>query len=264
MDRSCQDCGQPLRSATAARCRPCNARTQARERAPLIGAANPNWKGGTKVGPHACKQCSAVISWLTARRSGLCRRCAHQSRERSTCERCGAQVSRGAAKCKRCWQSRPVPAYPGLVCQCCGGRKAYYADQCRACLKQKTIQEAACIDCGMERSSRQKGRRCRSCHLAFVQQRSASKPDLYGLTRAERAALEAAQGGVCAICGDGESAFHQSGTKRRLCVDHDHHTGRVRGLLCNRCNIMLGRVNDDIEVLRRAIAYLERGGTVNN
>lgn len=73
----------------------------------------------------------------------------------------------------------------------------------------------------------------------------------FGLTRKDYFELLADQGGTCAIC------LRQSRT-RRLSIDHDHKTGRVRGLLCNQCNKeMLGAARDDPAVLRRAIDYLE-------
>jgi hypothetical protein len=57
------------------------------------------------------------------------------------------------------------------------------------------------------------------------------------------------QSGVCAICGDGLATPH---------IDHDHVTGRVRGILCPSCNIGLGRFKDDVSRLKSGIAYLER------
>lgn len=61
------------------------------------------------------------------------------------------------------------------------------------------------------------------------------------------------QGGVCAICKTDEP----TAGKKSFCVDHDHKTGRVRGVLCTRCNTMIGNARDDIGVLTTAIAYLE-------
>jgi len=69
----------------------------------------------------------------------------------------------------------------------------------------------------------------------------------FGLTPAEHAALVEAQGGTCAMC-------HQACTTgRQLAVDHDHRTGRVRGLLCNPCNRALGTYE---RVREAAEAYL--------
>ena len=79
----------------------------------------------------------------------------------------------------------------------------------------------------------------------------------YGVTEDEFAALVEAQGAVCAICGKPEEA-REDKRKRSLNVDHDHITGAVRGLLCNRCNPMLGYACDDVAILEAAIAYLKR------
>lgn len=69
----------------------------------------------------------------------------------------------------------------------------------------------------------------------------------HGLTLEDVELLLRRQNGVCAICGD-------EGT---LCIDHDHKTGKVRGLLCRRCNIGLGHFRDDTVALTNAVAYLE-------
>lgn len=71
---------------------------------------------------------------------------------------------------------------------------------------------------------------------------------LYGISVAEYDALFAKQGGVCAIC--------RKRSKGRLCVDHCHLTGTVRGLLCSACNIALGSLKDDQASLAAALAYL--------
>ena len=59
------------------------------------------------------------------------------------------------------------------------------------------------------------------------------------------------QGGCCAICG----GVNVNG--RRLAVDHEHETGKVRGLLCDKCNLAIG-LFDDINNLASAIKYLSR------
>lgn len=76
----------------------------------------------------------------------------------------------------------------------------------------------------------------------------------YGMTRAEIAALLVSQDGKCAICGVGDAG----GRHGNFHVDHDHETGRVRGMLCHSCNIALGHFKDDPSVLQSAIDYLHR------
>lgn len=71
----------------------------------------------------------------------------------------------------------------------------------------------------------------------------------YGITIEQYEALFSAQGGACAICA------RPPGTKP-LCVDHDHNTGAVRGLLCSQCNTALGVFGDNEAGLRKALDYL--------
>ena len=60
------------------------------------------------------------------------------------------------------------------------------------------------------------------------------------------------QNGVCAICGVEKNKNNSS-----LCVDHDHKTGKIRGLLCHLCNTAIGKFNDDILLLEKAIKYIK-------
>lgn len=80
----------------------------------------------------------------------------------------------------------------------------------------------------------------------------------YDLTLEDFDAMNKAQGGRCAICGEPETSNdHRSGHPLPLAVDHDHETGAVRGLLCRRCNRHLGGFNDDAKLLRSAADYLD-------
>ena len=76
----------------------------------------------------------------------------------------------------------------------------------------------------------------------------------YGITVERLAAMRAEHNGVCAICERPETR------PRALSVDHCHKTGKVRGLLCSRCNVFLGGAEDSTTLLRAALAYLEKHG----
>jgi hypothetical protein len=69
--------------------------------------------------------------------------------------------------------------------------------------------------------------------------------DLNGYTK-----LLDSQDGGCAICS-------KPPMKQRLSIDHDHNTGKIRGLLCTSCNLALGYFHDDRKLLVKAIEYLE-------
>jgi hypothetical protein len=79
----------------------------------------------------------------------------------------------------------------------------------------------------------------------------------FGLTLADYEAMLKAQGGLCALCGQPETATRK-GTLRALCVDHCHESGRVRGLLCYRCNLAVGLIGDNAEWAGKLAAYLNR------
>lgn len=74
---------------------------------------------------------------------------------------------------------------------------------------------------------------------------------VYGLSIADYMALDEAQGHRCAIC-------HKKRRKhdRRFAVDHNHVTGIVRGLLCGRCNYLIGYLHENVEMFQRAASYL--------
>ena len=128
------------------------------------------------------------------------------------------------------------------------------------------------MTCGEEKSilefyfrDKKTGRRhsaCKECDKARVKARHQANPERtrnnalkrnYGITLKEHQEMYDVQNGVCAICkksGDGKW--------KKLCVDHDHKTGKVRQLLCRRCNMILGQAYDDSGLLADMIAYLNR------
>lgn len=87
--------------------------------------------------------------------------------------------------------------------------------------------------------------------------------DKYGLKPDDYRFLYHSQQGRCAICREMGNRYPTKRTKPAaetrktlLVIDHNHKTGQVRGLLCYRCNTLLGFALDDPEILRAALAYL--------
>jgi len=74
----------------------------------------------------------------------------------------------------------------------------------------------------------------------------------YGLSPEDKKALLLSQSGRCAVC---------RGPFDKICVDHDHKTEKVRGLLCRCCNWMLGNSRDNPTTLRLGAEYLEKHGS---
>lgn len=66
------------------------------------------------------------------------------------------------------------------------------------------------------------------------------------------------QDGVCKICLGGDKRQWRDGRKQflPLCVDHNHDTGEIRGLLCNKCNVAIALLGENTDVLHNAIRYL--------
>jgi hypothetical protein len=139
------------------------------------------------------------------------------------------------------------------------------------------MEKKNCSRCGTEkelsefyRDKRRKNGRsswCRLCWVAFAKQRRDAKGPrgrkdedlrlLYGITIQDYERMLREQNKVCAICKSKERIFsHVSKKPQRLSVDHDHGTGKVRGLLCSRCNKALGLFFDDTALLTAATAYL--------
>ena len=85
----------------------------------------------------------------------------------------------------------------------------------------------------------------------------------YGITLDEYNVMFEAQDGKCKICkGTVPNRNWKDGRQQRvtLFVDHCHATGKIRGLLCNKCNVGLAALNDDLDILRSAIDYIISSG----
>ena len=92
-----------------------------------------------------------------------------------------------------------------------------------------------------------------------IKRRSRRLKRLFGITLEQYQALWDEQKGLCAICGGPETATDGRTKKLKwLSVDHNHQTGKVRALLCQNCNSVIGHAAEDPAILKQAIAYLEQ------
>jgi hypothetical protein len=181
------------------------------------------------------KKCSSIAN--NARRRAdlavkMCRTCrqdlplddylpAHRS-----CIACERLYDSGRKKCHKCKQVKPLADFHRRP-----NREHAYDGNCKACRSHDSKQRNALP----EKQARYRELRYRR---------------LYGVGLAQVEAMQRQQKGTCAVCGlEPSGPFH---------VDHDHKTGKVRELLCLHCNALLGHCSDSIEVLKQAIAYLER------
>lgn len=81
----------------------------------------------------------------------------------------------------------------------------------------------------------------------------------YNLTREEYNTKLKNQNFACSICGEKEVSIDaRTGTIKGLAVDHCHTTNKIRDLLCWRCNSVIGKVNESVELLKKMIVYLEK------
>lgn len=80
----------------------------------------------------------------------------------------------------------------------------------------------------------------------------------YGLSIEQYMDMHESQNGLCAICLQPETALDRMGNLRPLAVDHNHDTGAVRGLLCHGCNVGIGLLKDDVDIIISAALYLNK------
>lgn len=181
-------------------------------------------------------------------------------------------------ECRSCGDVKPLSAFYRLA-DGAGGVRAW----CRTCATARdreyrsrrsfdpNVTEKSCTRCRLvkPRDAFAKGQAtgglhswCRECSSAYAKERRATLP-----RNSEREArwrqqgidvtwehfeeLLAAQSGRCAICNRDEIEVGRSHV-----LDHDHQTGKPRGVLCSTCNSAIGLLNDSPDLLRRALDYL--------
>lgn len=130
-------------------------------------------------------------------------------------------VSEGKSKCAICKEVKPL--------------SAFYKNRCR-----KNGHDSLCIPC--KKVTRPKtGRRD-------------NLKTRYNITPEEWTEMFTKQNQRCAVCKTTESAYRNN--KPRFCVDHCHATGKIRGILCSKCNAAIGMIDENPEILKGIAEYL--------
>jgi hypothetical protein len=176
--------------------------------------------------------------------------------------------------CNRCKINPKIPGRGQLCidchgkCRLCGAPAAlmpsgYFRPFCSPCRKGAEQQEF-CSKCGLVRDGSH-GSYCNKCYREYSREWGIKNPEKvkqktrrhmvkreYGLTITEWNELLVAQQGRCATCRTAEP-----GGRGQFHTDHNHETGKIRGLLCANCNVALGMACEDPVRLRALAAYVE-------
>lgn len=139
---------------------------------------------------------------------------------------------------------------------------------CTKCKERQTIENFYLCSGGKYRR-----RICKTCNMGRATKRRNERKDIgeyhnifyrenylrrkYGITVTQLEKLLDEQGGKCAICGRELDTTISSNVPGKMQIDHDHETGRVRGLLCFCCNTGIGKFKDSKELMKKAIDYLD-------
>lgn len=186
-----------------------------------------------------CFRCRNILSFDDfgqdkARRGGCspyCKSCLLLNRQESHVLKRKPRANRGfldiEGRRKECSDCKAILPFDSFSPSCLGRGGRYH--YCRACHRQRTREH-----------------RAKGLHITARQKRRVKQ---YGLTVDQYDAMLAAQKGACCICTVEMNPPH---------VDHCHTTGKVRGLLCHKCNTALGLLGDSADRLNVAADYLRR------
>ena len=224
----------------------------------------------SKVG--VCKDCGIETRLIAKQRCQTCYKVYIEEKKKAVCLGCEELMPiKAMGMCNKCYQRYLKHDDPtkGRIkkgdepCSHCGARPVHAQHLCGNCYARYIARGKAdrvkvkaigpCKDCGEECQIHAKG----MCLKCYAHNASASR---LGLPEGWYKTTLKKQAGVCAICGgdNRQKNGKYSGTIKKMHMDHDHETGKVRGLLCQMCNQGLGSFKDNPKTLTAAINYLKQ------
>jgi len=193
------------------------------------------------LGHGECSNCKKFKKLMA---KGLCNKCYALSLEESKTK-----------KCRGCGEVKPIKAQG--FCRKCFARKKRHGHTNRTRLIKGT---KLCTVCGKKPIHAKK-----MCGACYAKHRDVINPEMrtnadlkrhFGITIDDYNRMLEYQNFCCAICGKRVEDM-DNGMAKRFDVDHDHSTGKIRGLLCGNCNRGIGNLQDSPENLQSAIQYLK-------
>ena len=180
--------------------------------------------------------------------SKLCRLC-HEYKEQRAFPNSERKGHRSTGQCSICLILKNKIRYAKLREQHKESKEELVAKICNKCQILKPANQYHKWAGGLEGYKNE----CKTCTADI--QRFAYLKKTYSLTRDMYENLYRQKQGICEIC---------QKAKDKLCVDHDHKTGIIRGLLCVSCNGAMGKLGDTIEGLEKAVNYLKNHRDTSN
>lgn len=184
-----------------------------------------------------CRQCKKEFEHDWKSRNYICRPCnadvARAYREKKKAQRHEEFINTASGefrKCSECLTEMPLTEFS----------RSSYSNKGRAYLC-KSCNQKSC-----------KKRRDADRIEANIRKRLS----FFKITREEYDALHERARGLCEICGTDKSADN-----RPLGIDHCHESGKIRGILCNKCNWLIGASRENVDILNKAIGYLQERTT---
>jgi len=152
--------------------------------------------------------------------------------------------------CSRCKQSKPKDEFYNNRAQGARG-KTHYCKTCQSAYSAEYYQKT--------KATKRKAYLEDNKEIVKHRRRSHYLRSTFGITVEQYDEMHETQNGLCLVCGEPETAVDNRNQNkiRRLAVDHCHTTGKVRGLLCQRCNMGIGYFRDNPVLLRAAADYAE-------
>lgn len=198
-----------------------------------------------------CRETKEISEFYKSKRGSYCKVChtksSAESRERNKQKRIEQWLESPTHSCKRCGQEKPNDSFYWK------SNRTYCKDCTQEINDDWYTRNKESVDEYRNEWRRDARKKDATKWLSYELKQRCKR---FGTTVEWYESQTIKQNGRCAICGKIETARHQKGSPVSLSIDHNHATGKVRGLLCRLCNHALHNLDRDPQWPYKAVAYL--------